>query len=106
MKFTKLKNQKMIIINIFLLVFVLILLIYNIYQINFISSSRVSISKLNKEILDINEEISQLQDLSKLPSNFTQIVKDDFGMVELEKFDYIIIGPAEFVFTQTKTTAY
>ena len=85
-------------INLLLLVSVLILFGYYIYQTIFISSGKVSLVNLKKEFLERKNNLSLLISAAQSRNNFDpDLIKNDFKMAEIEKFDYLIIGPSEFV---------
>lgn len=85
-------------INLVLLGFVLILFSYYIYQTIFVSSGKVSLVNLKKEFLERKNNLSLLISAAQNRNNFDpDLIKNDFKMAEIEKFDYLIIGPSEFV---------
>ena len=85
-------------INLVLLVFVLILFGYYVYQTIFISSGKVSLVNLKKDFLERKNNLSLLISAAQSRNNFDpDLIKNDFKMAEIEKFDYLIIGPSEFV---------
>lgn len=67
-----------------------------IYQTISISSGIVSLVNLKKEFLD------RKNDLNSFEPSFT---KENLKMAEIEKFDYIIIGPSEFVLIEDGSNA-
>jgi len=74
-------------INLALLFFTVFLLGFYIYQTISISSGMVGLVTLKKEFLERKNNLNSLE-----PS----FVKENLKMAEIEKFDYIIIGPSEF----------
>ena len=84
-------------INLILLSLVLIFFGYYIYQTIFISSGEVSLVNLKKEFLERKNNLSLLISAAQNQHNFdSDLIKNDFKMTEIEKFDYLIIGPSEF----------
>lgn len=74
-------------LNLILLFFTVFLLGFYIYQTISISSGMVGLVTLKKEFLERKNNLNSLE-----PS----FVKENLKMAEIEKFDYIIIGPSEF----------
>src|SRR3989344_7562009 len=90
-------------INLLLLVFVLILFGYYIYQTIFISSGKVSLVNLKKEFLERKNNLSLLISAAQSRNNFDpDLIKYDLKMAEIEKFDYLFIGPSEFALIPTE----
>lgn len=112
-------------INLFILLFVLVLFGYYIYQTVSISSGNVGLASLKKEFLERKNNLNgvasphtkrgqaygQLNKVSPRygvgasradnPENFEpDLIKEAFKMAEIERFDYIIIGPSEFALIQ------
>ncbi len=84
-------------INIALLIFVSALFGYYIYQTVFISSGGVSLVALKKEFLERKNSLSAASAQVQNRQNFDpDFIKDNLKMTEVERFDYIIIGPSEF----------
>lgn len=84
-------------INLIVLGFVLVLFGYYIYQNIFISSGKVSLVNLKKEFLERKNNLDLLVSAAQSQYNFDpDLIKKNFKMAEIEKFDYLIIGPSEF----------
>ncbi|TSC90585.1 MAG: hypothetical protein G01um10142_372 [Parcubacteria group bacterium Gr01-1014_2] len=84
-------------INLIVSVFILGLFGYYIYQNIFISSGKVSLINSKKELLERKNNLSLLVSAAQNQYNFDpDLIKKNFRMVEIEKFDYLIIGPSEF----------
>ncbi len=83
-------------LNTILLFFTVFLLGFYIYQTISISSGMVGLVSLKKEFLERKNNLNSLE-----PS----FVKEDLKMAEIEKFDYIIIGPSEFALIEGNESA-
>lgn len=87
-------------INRGLLFLVLLLFGFYIYQSVSISSGKVALVNLKKEFLEkknkLEAEASNLKNNNFDPN----LIRENLKMVEIEKFDYIIIGPSEFALTE------
>ncbi|MEK7659243.1 MAG: hypothetical protein AAB338_01130 [Patescibacteria group bacterium] len=97
----KIKLQK---INLILLFFALFLLSFYIYQTISISSGKIGLIHSKKEFLErknnLSVSISSLKSRDDFDPNF---IKENFKMAEIEKFDYIILGPSEFVLIENSS---
>lgn len=92
-------------VNSILLLFVLTLFSYYIYQAISISSENVSLVNLKKEFLDRKNDLAKIQSQSGNNENFEpDLIKERFKMTEIEKFDYIMVGPSEFALIQGNST--
>lgn len=79
-------------INLTLVSAVLVLLGFYIYQTISIASGNVSLMALKKEFFEIKEGAAP-----RVQNEFNLVFeKENSGMAEIEKFDYIILGPSEF----------
>jgi hypothetical protein len=84
-------------LNLILIILVLALLGYYIYQSIFISSGSVNLVNLKKEFLERKSSLNLLVSTIQKQDDFNpELIKKDFQMTEIEKFDYLIIGPSEF----------
>ena len=83
-------------INLILLISILILFGYYIYQTISISSGNVSLVELKKEFLEKKNNLASINSQIKNHSLEPSSIKENLGMSEIEKFDYIILGPSEF----------
>lgn len=83
-------------INLILLTSVLTLFGYYIYQTILISSGNVSLVELKKEFLERKNNLAGINSQIKNYNLDPYSIKGNLGMSEIEKFDYIIIGPSEF----------
>jgi len=84
-------------VNLIILIFILALFGYYIYQNIFVSSGKVSLINSKKELLERKNNLSLLISAAQNQYNFDpELIKKNFKMVETEKFDYLIIGPSEF----------
>lgn len=85
-------------INLAILLLVFILLGYYIYQTVFISSGSVRAVNLKKEFLERKNDLSVvLNEVKKRENLDLSLIKDNLRMAEVENFDYLILGPSEFV---------
>lgn len=85
--------------NLVVLSLVLVLFSYYIYQTVSISSNNVSLVSSKKEFLERKNNLSLLISQSQNYNDFNpDSVRENLKMSEIEKFDYIIIGPSEFAF--------
>lgn len=92
-------------INLTLLVFISILFGYYIYQAISISSGKVNLISLKKEFFERKNNLSQLISAVQQKYDFSpDFIKTNFKMTEIEKFDYLIIGPSEFVLIKNGKT--
>ena len=88
-------------VNSVLLLFVLTLFSYYIYQSISISSGNVSLVNLKKEFLERKNDLAKILNQSGNNENFeSDLIKERFKMAEIKKFDYIIVGPSEFALIQ------
>ncbi len=88
-------------INLFVLLFVLVLFGYYIYQTVSISSGNVGLASLKKEFLERKNNLNGIASRADNPENFKpDLIKKILKMAEIERFDYIIIGPSEFALIQ------
>ena len=88
-------------INLLLLSAVLTLFGYYIYQTVSISSGNVGLVNLKKEFLEKKNNLNGFTSRADNPENFEpDLIKEALKMAEIERFDYIIIGPSEFVLIQ------
>ena len=88
-------------INLFILLFVLVLLGYYIYQTVSISSGNVGLASLKKEFLERKNNLNGVASRADNSENFEpDLIKEALKMAEIERFDYIIIGPSEFALIQ------
>jgi len=91
-------------INLTLLFFVLFLFSFYIYQTISISSRKISLVNYKKDFLekknDLSVSISSLKNRDNFEPDF---IKENFKMAEIEKFDYIIVGPSEFVLIENSS---
>lgn len=84
-------------LNPILLLLVLSLLGFYIYQTISISSGKIGLVHSKKEFLERKNNLSASL-VFKNRNNFEpDFIKENFKMAEIEKFDYIIVGPSEFV---------
>lgn len=84
-------------INLIILGFISALFSYYIYQAIFISSGSISLVNSKKEFLERKNNLSLLISAAQNQNNFNpDLIKSDFKMTEIKKFDYLIIGPSEF----------
>lgn len=91
-------------INLILLSFVLFLLSFYIYQAISISSGRIGLVHSQKEFLDRKNNLNALVGALKNHDNFEpDFIKENFKMTEIEKFDYIIVGPSEFALIENSS---
>lgn len=83
--------------NKFLLGAVIFLFGYYIFQTISISSGNVALVSLKRDFLEkknsLNSLVSGIRDFEGLGQDF---IRNDLGMTEIEKFDYMIVGPSEF----------
>lgn len=97
------KNQfikKYLNINVSLLFLILFLFGFYIYQSVFISSGKVALVSLKKEFLEKKNKLeAETSNLKKNDDFNPDSIRENLKMVEIEKFDYIIIGPSEFALT-------
>ena len=85
-------------INLTVLILVVALLAYYIYQAVFVSSGSVSALKLKKEALEIKNNLSIVSnEVRNRESLDLSLLKEKLKMAEVERFDYLILGPSEFV---------
>lgn len=85
-------------INLILLSFTLFLLSFYIYQTISISSGKIELVHSKKDFLERKNNLSASFSVLKNRNNFEpDFIKENFKMAEIEKFDYIIVGPSEFV---------
>ena len=82
-------------LNLILLVSVVFLFGFYIYQTVSISSGRVALLNLKKEFLEVKNGSSYSAAFIN-SAILSSGIKEDLKMAEIEKFDYIIIGPSEF----------
>lgn len=88
-------------VNLTLLLFTLVLFSYYIYQTISVSSGNVVLINLKKEFLERKNNLNGLANQYKNRGNFdADLIKETLGMTEIERFDYFIIGPSEFVLIQ------
>ncbi|MEK7203781.1 MAG: hypothetical protein AAB627_01745 [Patescibacteria group bacterium] len=90
--------------NLILLLFTLTLFSYYIYQAISISSGNVSLVNLKKKLLEIKNDLARISQSDNLENFNPDLIKESFKMAEIEKFDYIIVGPSEFVLIQGNST--
>lgn len=89
-----------------LLFFVLFLLAFYVYQTIFISSGRVSLVNLKKDFLERKNNLNVAVSDSKNRDIFEPaLIKEKLKMTEIKRFDYIIIGPSEFVLIQNNSNS-
>ena len=81
-------------INFLLLLFAAFLLGFYVYQSISISSGRVALLNLKKEFLENKNNLNS----SALKQGDYDV--ENLKLAEIEKFDYIIIGPSEFALIQ------
>ena len=92
-------------VNSIFLLFVLTLFSYYIYQAISISSGNVGLVNLKKEFLERKNDLAKIQSRSGNNESFEpDLIKERFKMAEIEKFDYIIVGPSEFALIQGNST--
>lgn len=90
-------NFNLIRINVFFLITTLVLFGFYIYQTISISSGNVNLVNLKKEFLERKNNINLAGLEARNQNNFDPILlKEDFKMTEIERFDYLILGPSEF----------
>lgn len=90
-------------INLTVLALVFALLGYYLYQAVFISSGSVRAVSLKKEFLERKNNLSAvLNEVKKRESLDLVLIKDNLKMAEVESFDYLILGPSEFVVRDEK----
>ena len=88
-------------INLLLLSAVLVLFGYYIYQTVSISSGNVGLASLKKEFLERKHNLTGVASRADNSENFEpDLIKEALKMAEIERFDYIIIGPSEFALIQ------
>lgn len=93
-------------INITLLFFIMFLFGLYIYQTISISSGMVSLVNLKKEFLDRKNDLNSAVYSPGSRDDFEpSFIKETLKMAEIEKFDYIIIGPSEFVLIEDGSSA-
>ena len=93
-------------INLILLFFVLFLLGFYVYQTISVSSGRVSLVNLKKEFLERKNNLNiAVSDLKNRDIFEPALIKEKLKMVEIEKFDYIIVGPSEFALIQNNSNS-
>ncbi|MBI4117436.1 MAG: hypothetical protein HY451_02015 [Parcubacteria group bacterium] len=91
-------------INLILLSFVVFLLSFYIYQTISISSGKISLIHYKKEFLERKNNLSASTASLKNRDNFDpDFIKENFKMAEIEKFDYIIVGPSEFALIENNS---
>ncbi|MEK7537316.1 MAG: hypothetical protein AAB584_02665 [Patescibacteria group bacterium] len=90
-------------INLILLFFILFLLGFYIYQAISISSGRIGLVYSKKEFLERKNNLSASLDLKNRNNFEPDLIKENFKMTEIEKFDYIIIGPSEFALIENSS---
>lgn len=91
-------------INLILLFFALFLLGFYIYQTISISSGKIGLTYSKKEFLERKNNLSASFSVLKNRDNFEpDFIKENFKMAEIEKFDYIIIGPSEFALIENSS---
>lgn len=91
-------------INLILLSFTLFLLSFYIYQTISISSGKISLINYKKDFLERKNNLSALISDLKSRDNFDpDFIKENFKMAEIEKFDYIIVGPSEFALIENNS---
>jgi len=79
------------------LFFVLFLFGFYIYQTISVSSGMVSLVALKKEVLERKNNLAAALSGQDHRAGFDPaFIKEKLGMAEIEKFDYIIVGPSEF----------
>jgi len=91
----KVSNNGVRIFNISLLIIIVVLFFYYVYQMNSITSNKVKLSNLNKELISLRDSVDKIN-ASKLPKDFDKFVRDNLQMSSLGSFDYIIIGTEEY----------
>ncbi|MEK7579939.1 MAG: hypothetical protein AAB469_01985 [Patescibacteria group bacterium] len=98
--------KKYLNINTGLLVLVLFLFGFYIYQSVSISSGKVALINLKKEFLEKKNNLeTETANLKKTAEFNPDSIRENLKMVEIEKFDYIIIGPSEFALTESDLNA-
>lgn len=91
-------------INTVILIFVLILFGYYIYQTISISSGSVRLVNLKKDFLERKNNLTEVISNTRSGNFDPELIKANLKMAEIEKFDYIIIGPSEFALTKEEKT--
>lgn len=79
-------------INLILILVILLLLGFYIYQTISIASGSVALVALKKELFETKDGV--IEEV-KNDFNFAS-AKESLGMTEIEKLDYLILGPSEF----------
>lgn len=90
-------------INLIFLFFVLFLLSFYIYQTISISSGKIGLLYSQKEFLERKNNLSVSSNLKNRDDFEPDLIKKSFKMIEIEKFDYIIIGPSEFALIENSS---
>ena len=84
--------------------FALFLFSFYIYQTISISSGKIGLVHSKKEFLERKNNLSASILSLKNRDNFEpDFIKENFKMAEIEKFDYIIVGPSEFVLIENSS---
>lgn len=84
-------------INVLLLAFVLLLFGYYIYQTNIISSGNIVLVNLKKDLIARKDSINSIFSETEQSGKFSPaFVRENLKMVEIQGFDYLILGPSEF----------
>jgi len=91
-------------INLILLFFTLFLLSFYIYQTISISSGKIGLVNYKKDFLEMKNNLSASIATSESRDNFEpDFIKENLKMAEIEKFDYIIVGPSEFALIENSS---
>ena len=82
--------------NLLILFLAVFLFGFYIYQTVSTSSGRVALVNLKKEFLERKNNLNYSEPALINSADLNSGVRENLKMVEIEKFDYIIIGPSEF----------